>query len=209
MGSLRPRGAPSKTRRVELVTIIPNRRGLTLCLFAAGLLVAACQGRGLPAVGGPFQLVDQDGHRQDQSILKGKWSVVFFGYTFCPDVCPATLQVLGEAQDRLGPKAARLQVVFITVDPERDTPFQLKRYLSSSAFPKGTIGLTGSPAEVARAAKAYHVFYQKQGTGQDYAMEHSSAVYLMAPNGRFNRVVAYGLTPEEVARQISEAMREG
>ncbi len=132
---------------------------------------------------------------------------MFFGYTYCPDVCPTTMQTLAEAQDRLGPKAAKLQVVFVTIDPERDTPAQLKTYLSSAAFPKHAIGLTGSPAEVAGAAKAYHVFYQKQGTGSDYAMEHTSAVYLMNPKGRFDRVLAYSLTPDEIARQISDAMR--
>lgn len=142
-------------------------------------------------------------------MLKGKWSAVFFGYTYCPDVCPTTLQTLAEAQDRLGPKAKRLQVVFITIDPERDTQVQLKRYLSSAAFPKGTVGLTGSPAQVAAVAKAYHVFYQKQGAGPDYAMEHTSAVYLMNPKGRFDRVLAYSLTPDEIARQIADAMREG
>ena len=160
-------------------------------------------------IGGPFKLVDQDGRARDERLLKGKWSAVFFGYTYCPDVCPTTLQSLAEAQDRLGPKAARLQVVFITVDPERDTPAQLKTYLSGGAFPKGTVGLTGTPVQVAAAAKAYHAFFQKEGTGADYSVQHVSAVYLMDPKGRFNRVVAFGLGPEEIARQISEAMRGG
>ena len=186
--------------------MIPERAGLAPCLFAAALLLAAC-GRGDRVyVGGPFHLVDQNARSQTQAILKGKWSAVFFGYTFCPDVCPTTLQALGEAQDRLGPKAARFQVVFISVDPARDTPPQLKTYLSSPAFPKGTIGLTGTPAQVDEVAKAYHVFYQAQGSGAGYAVEHSSAVYLMDPQGRFSRVIAFGLPPEEMARQISDAM---
>ena len=141
-------------------------------------------------------------------MLKGKWSAVFFGYTFCPDVCPTTLQSLAEAQDRLGPKASRFQVVFISVDPQRDTPRQLKTYLSNQAFPKGTIGLTGSQAQVAAVAKAYHAFYQRQGAGPDYEVQHGSAVYLMDPKGRFSgRVLAFGLTPDEMARQVSDAMR--
>ncbi len=187
--------------------MIPVSRRRVSGLFAAALCLAACARHDQVEIGGPFRLIDQHGRAQDQSLLKGKWTAVFFGYTFCPDVCPTTLQTLGVAQDRLGPKAARLQVVFITVDPDRDTPAQLRAYLSSPAFPKGTIGLTGSREAVAAAAKAYHVFYQKQGSGDDYTVEHSSAVYLMSPKGRFDRVIAYGLTPDEIVRQISEAMR--
>src|SRR5471032_1924449 len=146
----------------EAAELIADRAKLTLCLFAAALLITACSGGDRPAIGGPFHLVDQNGRPRDQSMLKGKWSAVFFGYTFCPDVCPTTLQALADAETRLGPGAARLQVVFVTVDPARDTPGQLKAYLSSSAFPKGAVGLTGAPAEVAAAAKAYKVFYQNQ-----------------------------------------------
>lgn len=167
----------------------------------------AAQGEAL--VGGPFQMTDQNGKRVDESLLKGKWTAVFFGYTFCPEACPTTLTTLAKAQDQLGPKARDLQVVFVSIDPERDTPGQLKTYLSSQSFPKGTVGLTGSAADVAKAAKAYKVFYQKSGTGPDYAMDHSTALYLMDPKGRFDRVIAYGLPPEEVARQIGDAMRGG
>jgi protein SCO1/2 len=183
-----------------------ERRSLTLCFIAACLALAACQRQNQIAIGGPFHLVDQDGRSRDESILKGKWSAVYFGYTFCPDVCPTTLQTLAEAEDRLGPKAKDLQVVFVTVDPQRDTPAQLKTYLSSTAFPKGTIGLTGTPAQIDGVAKAYHVFYQKQGSGPDYEVQHVSAVYLMDPQGRFNRPIGYGLTPDQEARQISDAM---
>ena len=151
--------------------------------------------------------MDQDGKPADQSLLAGKWTAVFFGYTYCPDVCPTTLQTLGEAQDRLGPKAGRFQVVFITVDPERDTPKQLKAYLANAAYPKGMTGLTGTPAQIDTVAKAYHAFYRKQGSGDSYEVQHGSAVYLMDPKGRFDRVVAYGLTPDEIARQVADAMR--
>ena len=188
--------------------MIPERRRNALGFIAASLLLllTAC-GQPQVAIGGPFKLVDQYGRTQDQSILKGKWSAVFFGYTFCPDVCPTTLQTLAEAQDRLGPKADKFQVVFISVDPERDTPAQLKTYLSSPAFPKGAIGLTGTDAQIAEVAKAYHAFYQKQGSGQNYEVQHGSAVYLMDPKGRFSGVVAFGLPPDEVARQIADKMR--
>ena len=156
--------------------------------------------------GGPFQLVDQDGKATTEKVLKGKWTVVFFGFTYCPDVCPTTMAALGQAQDRLGPKAKDVQVIFVSVDPERDTPAQLKTYLSNDSFPKGTIGLTGTPDQVAVAAKAYRVFYQKSGTGSDYLVNHSTAAYLMDPKGRFARVIPFGIGPDEIARQISGAM---
>jgi protein SCO1/2 len=164
---------------------------------------------GAAAVGGPFQLVDQTGKPVDQRLLQGKWTAVFFGYTFCPDVCPTTLQTLGAASEQLGPRAKDFQVVFITVDPERDTPKALSAYLSSAAFPRGTIGLTGTSDQIAAVAKAYGVFYQKEGSGKAYAVDHSSAIYLMNPKGQFDSVIAYGLTPQETRDQIAKAMRRG
>ena len=158
-------------------------------------------------VGGPFQLVDQNGRPADETMLKGKWTVVFFGFTYCPDVCPTTLQALAAAQQQLGPKADEVQVVFISLDPARDTPAQLKTYLDADGFPKGIIGLTGTPEQVAAAAKAYRVYFKKNGEGADYLIDHSTAAYLMDPRGRFDRVIPFGVSPEEIARQISDAMR--
>jgi protein SCO1/2 len=175
-------------------------------MVAVGL--TAC-GRPAPApsaIGGPFALTDEDGARVDQGILTGRWSLVFFGYTFCPDVCPATLSSLAAAIDRLGGKANAVQVVFITVDPDRDTPAQLKAYLASPSFPKRLIGLTGTAADIAAVAKAYHVYYQKAGAGAGYSVDHTSVVYLMDPHGRFVRPLAFGLSPAETARQIGDAM---
>ena len=162
---------------------------------------------GQPLIGGDFQLVNQDGRTVDQTMLNGKWSLVFFGFTYCPDVCPTTMQVLGAAQQQLGPKADKFQVVFISVDPERDTPEQIKTYLSNEVFPKGTIGLTGTPEQVAAAAKAYRVYYKKNGEGSDYLIDHSTPAYLMNPKGQFDRVLPYGISPEETTRQIADAMR--
>ena len=160
-------------------------------------------------VGGPFKLVNQDGQTVDESILEGRWSVVFFGFTYCPDICPSTLQAVAAAQEQLGPRGADLQTVFISVDPERDTPEQLKTYLSLDAFPDGVVGLTGAPEQIEQVAKAYYVYYRKSGEGPDYTVDHSTAAYLMDPQGRFNRVLAYGLAPDEMARLIRSAMQEG
>jgi protein SCO1 len=158
------------------------------------------------AIGGPSHMVDQTGRPTDASALKHKWSAVFFGFTYCPDVCPGTLAALASATDQLGPKGKDLKIVFISVDPARDTVAQMKNYLSPAYVPKSTLGLTGSPDQVAAAAKAYRVYYAKVGEGPDYTVDHSTAIYLMDPKGRFNRVIAYSLPPEEIARQIKDAM---
>jgi protein SCO1/2 len=160
-------------------------------------------------IGGAFQLTDQNGRAVNQSLLHGKWSAVYFGYTYCPDVCPTTLQMLGTVERSLGPRQKDFQVVFVTVDPARDTPPQLKLYLSNGVFPPGAIGLTGTPDQVTRIAGAYGVYYQKQGTGADYTVNHSSAVYLMNPNGAFDSVIASDSTPADAKAAILEAMDRG
>lgn len=194
---------------------MPRRALILFAACAVGLAVLAgiawkvgvFEDRGQPAVGGPFELVDQTGKPVDEKILKGKWTAVFFGFTYCPDVCPTTMQAMAAAQDQLGPKAKDFQVVFVSIDPARDTPAQMKTYLSNEGFPKGTIGLTGTPAQVDVAAKAYRAYYAKSGEGPDYLMNHFSGAYLMNPKGEFDRILPYGVSPEELARQISEAMR--
>jgi len=205
-----PPGEPSFADRAPLDA---SRRRLAGGLLGLAVLLAGC-GHGAPKsapsdIGGPFQLIDQRGARVDEHILQGKWTAVYFGYTFCPDVCPTTLTTLAQAIDRLGGDARRFQVVFITVDPARDTPAQLATYLSSPAFPKGAIGLTGSPAQIAAVAHAYHVYYKKAGDGPNYSMDHTSIVYLMDPTGVFSRPLAFGAAPADIARQIEAAMHGG
>ena len=160
-------------------------------------------------IGGPFQLVDHEGRAVDESLLQGKWSLVFFGFTYCPDYCPTTLAALDATQARLGDRAKDLQIVFISVDPERDTPKALKDYLSSDGFPEGVIGLTGTPEQVKAAADAYKAFYQKVGEGEGYTMNHTLTVYLMGPDGRFRSAVAEELGPERSAAVIERAMARG
>ena len=157
-------------------------------------------------VGGPFQLVDQNGQPTTEATLKGQWDAVFFGFTYCPDVCPGTLQALAAASDQLGPKAKDLKIVFISVDPGRDNPEQVKAFLSGGNLPKNILGLTGTPQQTAAAAKAYRVYYKQVGDGPGYSVDHSTAIYLMDPKGRFSKVIAYSAPPQEIARQIKDAM---
>lgn len=187
---------------------------LLVLAFAILTAVAVRQGvlapkRETAAVGGPFQMVDQTGRKVDQSLLKGKWSAVFFGFTYCPDACPTTMFALGQAEKLLGPKAQDFQTVFISVDPARDTPKQLAEFLATDAYPKHVVGLTGTPGEVGGVTKAYHVYYQKAGEGAAYTVDHSTMTYLMNPKGGFACVIPYGETPQQIAAKVQAAMAKG
>lgn len=164
---------------------------------------------GVAAVGGPFQMVNQDGQAVDQTLLDGKWSLVFFGFTYCPDYCPTTLTALEATRARLGDDAKDLQVVFISVDPERDTPPALKDYLSSDGFPPGVIGLTGTPDQVADTAKVYRAYFEQVGEGDSYTMNHTLTVYLMGPDGKFRSALTHDLGPERSAQLIQRVMARG
>ena len=139
---------------------------------------------GASSVGGPFALVDQDGRAVTEADFAGATHLVFFGFTHCPDVCPTTLQQISDVLAALGPKARAMKVAFITVDPERDRPDTLKTYLSS--FDSRITGLTGSPAQVAAAVKAYRAYSRKvAGKDGDYTIEHTALVYVMDGKNRF------------------------
>ena len=165
---------------------------------AAGTLLAS-------AIGGPFRLVDQDGKTVTDGDLKGKWSLVYFGYTHCPDACPTALNDISIALDELGPKRGAVRPVFITVDPERDTPEVLKAYVT--AFDAPILALTGSPEEIAQAAKGYRVYYAKHPeAGGDYSMDHSSVIYVMDPEGRFTASFTHQSAPEEIAERLKKLL---
>lgn len=164
---------------------------------------------GQPLVGGDFTLVNQDGQTVDQTLLNGKWSLVFFGFTYCPDYCPTTLGVLNAVKEQLGDDAKDLQIVFVSIDPERDTPQMMKDYLSSDGFPQGVIGLTGTPEQVAAAAKAYRVYYQKSGEGEGYTMNHSLTIYLMGPDGKLRSPLTHDLGPDKSVDVIRRVMARG
>lgn len=137
-------------------------------------------------VGGPFTLQDGNGKQVTDRDFRGKYMLVYFGYTFCPDVCPTTLNEVADALDHLGAKADKLQPLFITVDPKRDTPAVIKQY--TAAFTPRLLGLTGTPEQIAAVAHEYRVYYAEHRTGpgpNDYTMDHSSIIYLMGPDGKF------------------------
>jgi cytochrome oxidase Cu insertion factor (SCO1/SenC/PrrC family) len=137
-------------------------------------------------VGGPFSLTDSSGKRVTDKHFRGRDMLVFFGFTSCPDICPASLQLISAALDKLGPKADRITPIFITIDPERDTAPKLDEYVKHFSPP--IVGLTGTAEEIAAAAKAYHVYYNKvpnKGVPGDYTMDHTGIIYLMDANGDF------------------------
>ena len=165
---------------------------------AAGTLLAS-------AIGGPFRLVDQNGKTVTDADLKGKWSLVYFGYTHCPDACPTALNDISIAVSELGPKRDAVRPVFITVDPERDTPESLKAYVTS--FDGPILALTGTAEQVAKAAKGYRVYYAKHPeAGGDYSMDHSSVIYVMDPEGRFTASFTHENTPEDIAERLKKLL---
>ncbi|HEY3777015.1 MAG TPA: SCO family protein [Rhizomicrobium sp.] len=169
--------------------------GLSLAFaLAAGVLlwrVAASDFSGPAAstgIGGPFALTDQDRHARTDRDFRGRWMLVYFGYTFCPDVCPTTLQTIADALRGLGPKAHEIVPLFVSVDPARDRPAVLKKYLA--AFGPEFVGLTGSPAQIAAVARAYRVYYARHNLpGGAYSIDHADTLYLMTPDGRFDSLL--------------------
>jgi protein SCO1/2 len=155
-------------------------------------------------VGGPFTLTNQDGQHVTDKDFAGRFQLIYFGYTFCPDVCPTELNTMSLALQQIGSRV-RIVPIFITIDPARDTPETLKAYLSS--FGSDFVGLTGSDDEIAAVAKEYRVYYKKSDNGDDpnYGMDHTSLLYLMAPDGKLVALFRTGTTPEEIAAGIKAA----
>lgn len=153
------------------------------------------------AIGGPFRLVSQDGTPITDEDLKGKPFLVFFGFTHCPDVCPTTLFEVSEIFRKLGPDADRARALFMTVDPERDTPEKMKDYLAS--FDPHLTGVTGDPAAIAAVTKSYRVYSKKVPLeGNDYTMDHTAIVYLMDKEGRFVAPFNLKRRPEEAVAEL-------
>jgi cytochrome oxidase Cu insertion factor (SCO1/SenC/PrrC family) len=157
---------------------------------------------GRAPVGGPFELTDQTGHRRSDADFRGKLVVLYFGYTYCPDVCPTELQSISLALDKLGAAADTVQPLFITVDPERDTPARLAAFVSS--FHPRLIGLTGSLAEIRKTAIAYRTFFAKNGgaTPDDYSVDHTGFIYLVGKDGRYLGFLPPDMAPDAIADAI-------
>ena len=158
------------------------------------------RGAGEASIGGPFTLNDQDGKVRRADDFRGRFMLVYFGYSYCPDICPTPLAVMEDALDRLGPKTERVVPIFITVDPGRDTSRVLKSYLK--AFGPRFVGLTGEAKAVAAAAHAYRVYYKVRPLSGGYAMDHSSHIYLMGPDGKFIAVYDETLGPDGLAEAL-------
>ncbi len=152
-------------------------------------------------IGGPFSLIDGDGRTVTDGTFRGRWMLVYFGYTHCPDACPTALQDMANALDQLGPRRKEVAAVFITVDPQRDTPPVMKEY--AAAFDAGIVPLTGSDEAVAAAAKAYRVYFAKHPTKDGgYDMDHSSIIYVMDPRGRFVANFTHETSPDQIAAKL-------
>ena len=162
------------------------------------------------AIGGPFQLIDQTGRTVSEADFAGRFMLIYFGFTHCPDICPTELQVMANAVDALGEDEARVVPVFITVDPERDRPELIKDYVA--AFHPKMVGLTGSVDQVTAAAKAYKVYFSKQpgagGNVNDYQVDHTPFVYLVGPDGVLRSVFRSGTSTKAMAGEILAQLRQ-
>jgi protein SCO1 len=172
--------------------------------WGPGHVVAPAEGQ--ETTGGPFTLIDQDGHTVTDKDFQGKWLLVYFGYTFCPDVCPTALTRNASVIDLLGDKGDNVIPVLITVDPGRDKPEKLKDYVHY--FHPRTVGLTGTSEQIAAVAREYKVYYGKSGQKDDgsYVVDHSSLTYLVGPDGRFVQVFGHQTSPEEMAERIRKLL---
>ena len=193
--------------------------GAGLLVFASGrhlsdvgkvsdAIVKATQSTGVASIGGPFQLTDHNARRVTEKTFAGKYMLVYFGYTYCPDVCPTGLTKISNALDILGPAADEIAPIFITIDPARDTPEQLREY--ATYFHPRLLGLTGTMEEISAVAGAYRVYFAKVDNKEpgadpeDYTVDHSAIGYLMGPDGAFRQHFSHDTDAETMAKRIKE-----
>jgi protein SCO1 len=160
-----------------------------------------------PHIGGHFELLTPDGRTVTDETFRGKWLLIYFGYTFCPDVCPGTLMEMTRAMENIGPLADKVQPIFITVDPARDTPQVMGEYLKS--FDPRFVGLSGTRQQTAAAAKVFHVYYSEKRLDtnpSEYVFDHSSYIYIMDPNGNFVNLLAGDMPGHEVAKNLKRVI---
>jgi len=187
------------------------RRGLYIFIAALAVIVGGVVYEQLwlggaenasPAVGGPFTLTDQNGATRSDSDFRGKIMLIYFGYTYCPDACPTTLQAISQTMDAIGNQASKVQPIFISVDPTRDTPDQLKSYAAN--FHPGILYLTGAPDTLKQVENEYRIYVAKvpQSGSDDYLIDHSSIIYVMGTNGRYLASMPAGLPPKVMAATL-------
>jgi len=187
------------------------RRGLYIFIAALAVIVGGVvyeqfwlggAENASPAVGGPFTLTDQNGATRRDSDFRGKVMLVYFGYTYCPDACPTTLNAISQTLDMIGDQASKVQPIFISVDPARDTPDQLKSYAAN--FHPGILYLTGAPETLKQVESEYHIYVAKvpQAGSDDYLIDHSSIIYVMGTNGRYLAAMPAGLPPKVMAATL-------
>jgi protein SCO1 len=185
---------------LSAVLFVAGFAGVYTLLHGAG--PAANEGK--PLIGGAFSLVDGAGKRVTDQDFRGKLMLVFFGYAHCPDVCPTELQTMADVLEQLGPDAAKLTPLFISVDPKRDTPAAIESYVKN--FSPRIVGLTGDATEVASAAKAYRVYYRKVGddSSDAYTVDHSAFVYMMDGAGRYVTHFSFNTEPKTIVEAVKK-----
>ncbi|MBA4208859.1 MAG: SCO family protein [Parvibaculum sp.] len=182
--------------------------GVALSEFLAGTAEnrnAGASSSAAASVGGPFTLVNHEGETVTEEDFRGRYMLLYFGFTFCPDVCPTELGAMASAINALGEKGEQVTPVLITIDPERDTPEVMARYVA--LFHPRLVGLTGTPEQIDAAAKAWHVFYRKaedESSSADYTMDHSSIIFLMGPDGEYLKLFRPHTPPGEMAQEIAK-----
>jgi protein SCO1/2 len=200
--------------RLLLLTVA----GVAVGALTALALIPQARERLLPAsnvkvwgqalIGGPFTLTDHTGKRVTDADFRGRYMLVFFGFTYCPDVCPSTLQVVSEALDKLGTKAERFVPILISVDPERDTPRQLALYVQS--FHPRLVGLTGTPAEIDAVLNAYRIRNVRKRvdpkSSAGYTVDHPAQIYVMDPEGRYRAILDYTKGAESMAASLARVL---
>ena len=200
-----------KLTKLQKVLWAAALAAVAVYLGATAMLGYDQVGRATPqpsAIRAEFTLTDHRGEPREDEDFEGKWLLVFFGFTNCPDICPLGLSTIASAMDGLGGAADRVQPLFISVDPERDTPEAMAGYVS--AFHPGIVGLTGSTEEVAEAAANFRAYYEKiddESAPGGYTMGHTSSIYLIDPMGRFVDVYGVDESPEEIVADLEEKVR--
>jgi cytochrome oxidase Cu insertion factor (SCO1/SenC/PrrC family) len=204
-----------RSARIQLAVVLLT--GLVVGAVIALAVFPQARERLLPAagmpsvgqalIGGPFKLTDHKGRRVTEQDFRGRYMLVYFGFTFCPDVCPTALQVEAEALNKLGPKAERFVPIFISVDPERDTPAQLASYVES--FHPQLIGMTGTQEEIDAVAKAYRVYMRKVADPKStagYTFDHTSLIYVMGPDGTYRTHFTHTTNADAMAERLAKLL---